>query len=389
MLRIAYICTDPGVPVFGSKGCSVHVQEGLRALTGQGAEITLFAQRLGDPPPADLASIPVHKLPRLSKASTWHREVDALIANNTLQAYLEREGPFNMVYERYALWNYAGMRFAREAGIPGVLEVNAPLIEEQRTHRTLIHEQEAKNIATQTFADASVLVAVSDNVAQYIRTFEGTADRIQVIPNGVDADRFSPNQPATCPGPRDSFTVGFVGSLKPWHGLNGLVEAFAILHSFAPEARLLIVGDGPERKSIEQELATRSLLDATHFTGAVPPEDVPGLVASMDVGVAPYPQLENCYFSPLKAFEYMAAGLPVVASRIGQLDKLIAHDQSGILYPPEDTVALAEALIRLADDIPLRSRLGMAARAAILNGHTWDAVGARILGHAGLSPVTA
>lgn len=389
MLRIAYICTDPGIPVFGSKGCSVHVQEGLRALRRQGAEVTLFAQRLGDTPPADLAPISVHKLPRLSKASTWHREVDALIANNVLQTCLDSEGPFDMIYERYALWSYAGMRFAHETGIPGVLEVNAPLIEEQRTHRTLIHEKEANNIARQVFSDASVLVAVSDNVARYIRTFEGTADRIQVIPNGVDADRFSPEQPATYPGPRGSFTVGFVGSLKPWHGLEGLVEAFSILKKYAPEARLLIVGDGPERNPTEQKLASLNLLDATHFTGAVHPEDVPGLVASMDVGVAPYPMLENCYFSPLKAFEYMAAGLPVVASRIGQLDNLIDHGHTGILYPPEDIGALAAALIRLSDDERLRSRLGTAARTAILNGYTWDAVGARILSHAGLSTVIA
>lgn len=389
MLRIAYICTDPGVPVFGSKGCSVHVQEGLRALMGHEAEVTLFAQRLGDTPPADLASVRVRKLPRLSKASAWHRELDALVANNTLQDLLEREGPFDMVYERYALWGAAGMRFARAAGIPGVLEVNAPLIEEQRTHRTLIHEREAQEIAKQTFANASVLVAVSENVAQYIRSFEGTADRIQVIPNGVDTDRFTPDRPATCPGPQDSFTIGFVGSLKPWHGLNGLVDAFSTVHTYAPEARLLIVGDGPERVPLEAELTAKNLLDATHFTGAVTPEEVPGLVASMDVGVAPYPRLENCYFSPLKVFEYMATGLPVVASRTGQLEKLIDDGRTGLLYPPDDTAALAEALIQLADDAPLRSRLGTTARAAILNGHTWDAVGARILRHAGLTPAIA
>jgi glycosyltransferase involved in cell wall biosynthesis len=125
------------------------------------------------------------------------------------------------------------------------------------------------------------------------------------------------------------------------------------------------------------------LLEATRFTGAVAPEAVPGLLASMDVAVAPYPRLAHFYFSPLKVYEYMAAGLPVVASRIGQLAQVLRHEVDGLFCPPGDAHALAAALERLRAEPALRRRLGLAARAKVLREHTWEAVARRILGLAG------
>jgi glycosyltransferase involved in cell wall biosynthesis len=130
--------------------------------------------------------------------------------------------------------------------------------------------------------------------------------------------------------------------------------------------------------------SAHGLQDAACFTGAVPPGEVPGLLASMDAAVAPYPDLTPFYFSPLKVFEYMAASLPVVASRVGQLSSLIEDESNGLLCPPEDPAALAASLDRLCQDPPLRARLGQTARAAVLAHHTWDAVAQRSLSLAGL-----
>ncbi len=113
---------------------------------------------------------------------------------------------------------------------------------------------------------------------------------------------------------------------------------------------------------------------------------MPGLLASMNAAVAPYPQLTQFYFSPLKVYEYMAAGLPVVASRIGQLAELIQDGVNGLLCPPGDSVALAGALYRLYSKPELSARLGQAARATVLREHTWEAVVQRILHLAGLKP---
>ncbi|MFQ5570223.1 MAG: glycosyltransferase family 4 protein [Rhodothermales bacterium] len=385
-MRIAYLCADPGVPVFGTKGCSVHVQEGIRALLGQEAQVTLFASRLGGTPPADLEAVPVHRLPRLPKGDAAARERAALAANDDLASLLEREGPFDLVYERYALWSYAGMAHARKHRIPGVLEVNAPLIDEQARHRRLVDRESAEWVASRVFSTASVLLAVSREVAAYVATYPDTRGRIHVVPNGVNPERFRPGVVPTAPAPPGTFTVGFVGSLKPWHGLAHLAEAFTVLHRYAPATRLLIVGDGPERDRLEAALSQHGVADAALFTGAVLPEKVPGLIASMDVAVAPYPKQAPCYFSPLKIFEYMASEVPVIASRVGQISEVIEDRVSGLLCPPGDEGALVTALIKLWREPALRARLAEAARARIVRDHTWEATARRVLHLAGFEP---
>ena len=130
-MRIAYICADPGIPVFGQKGCSIHVQEVMRAFRQQGATVELFALRWGDGIPADLADVTRHHLPPVPKGDAGVREQVALAINPELQTQLARKGPFDLIYERYSLWSYSALEFAQIQGIPGILEVNAPLIEEQ------------------------------------------------------------------------------------------------------------------------------------------------------------------------------------------------------------------------------------------------------------------
>src|SRR5207253_5462525 len=144
--------------------------------------------------------------------------------------------------------------------------------------------------------------------------------------------------------------------------------------------------DGPEREKLAADIAARGLQKAAHFTGSVAPEEVPALLASMDAAVAPYPKLEKFYFSPLKVYEYMAAGLPVVASRVGQLEKLIESEMTGLLVPAGDVNALVAALERIREEPELGLRLGQAARAEVLRQHTWKGAVQRIFQLAGVAP---
>jgi len=375
MMRIAYVCADPGVPVFGSKGCSIHVQEVVRALARRGCDVEIHAARLeGDPPPC-LARLRTFRLPLHVGEDPCRRELAAIDANAALARSLTSRPAYDAVYERHSLWSSAGMEFARAKGARGILEVNAPLVEEQATHRELIHRELAEAAVERACGAASLLIAVSNGVADRLRRMGGARERVHVVPNGVDPARFTP-RPARR---RETYTIGFVGSLRPWHGLPILVEAFARLQRRRPESRLLVVGDGPERGSLTEALAERGLSSSVCFSGAVAPAEIPGWLARMDVGVAPYEKAEGFYFSPLKIFEYMAAGLPVVASRIGQIPEIVDDERSGLLCAPGDPEELAAALDRLGADSDLRDRLARSAREAVLQKHTWEAVVETIL----------
>jgi glycosyltransferase involved in cell wall biosynthesis len=386
-MRIAYVCADDGVPVFGQRGSSVHVQELVRAFIRRGIDVELFAARAGGSPPADLRAVSVHEI-AVSAREPAHREQLRVAANSRFRTALESAGPFDLVYERYSLWSTAGMEYARAKGLAGLLEVNAPLIDEQTRYRGLIDRAGAEKATREAFSAATTLIVVSKAIAQYVEKYGARRDAVHVVPNGVDPARFPSNLTPSVPAGNGSFSVGFVGTLKPWHGVAALVEAFACVHRNNRDTRLLVVGDGPERSSLIADLSARGLLGAAHLTGAVTASRVPGLLASMDVGVAPYLGCADFYFSPLKVYEYMAAGLPTVASEIGQIADVIAHDVDGLLCRPGDPATLAEALLRLQADPPLRSRLGAAARRKMIEHHSWDAVAARVLDLAHLSPVS-
>jgi glycosyltransferase involved in cell wall biosynthesis len=384
-MRIAYVCADAGVPVFGRKGCSIHVQELIRAFQEQGADVKLFAMNPHGIPSDDLREVSVHRFAEFPNGTPAKRELAAVRANRRLRRSLENEGAFDLVYERYSLWSYAGMEYARGAAIPGLLEVNAPLIEEQDRHRVLIHRGLAEQVTQRAFAAAAAVLAVSREVAAYVRQHQSTWGRVHIVPNGVNPDRFPDDIRPSCPGPPGYFTVGFVGTLKPWHGLSTLVEAFAMLRGRCPETRLLIVGDGTGRDNLLQDLSQRGLLGSSHLTGAVSPDEIPGLLASMDVAVCPYPK-RDFYFSPLKVYEYMAAGLPVIVSSVGQLQELIKNEVTGLVIPPDDIEALVQALTRLLSEHDFRVRLGRAARRIAIRDHAWRSIAQEILALAGLEP---
>lgn len=382
-MRIAYVCTDPGIPVWGSKGASIHVQEMLRAFLARGAHVTLLSPRLEGVPPADLARVATLALPPAAEAGAEARARHHLALNAEVGAALARLAPPDLVYERHALFAHGAMEAARRLGIPSVLEVNAPLIEEQSRHRELALPQQAEASARRAFASAATVIAVSRAVARH--AMDLGAARVEVIANAVDPARFSVR--AAADGP---FTIGFLGTLKPWHDVATLIDALAALRADSlPDARLLIVGDGPERPALESRLAALGLGDAAAFTGALPPAEVPAALARMHAAVAPYAGAGPFYFSPLKLYEYMAAGLPVVASRVGDLAEVVSEGRTGLLVPPDDPAALAAALARLGHDPALRQRLGHAARTEVLAHHTWQGVAGRVLALAGIAEKAA
>ncbi len=369
-MRVAYIVADPGVPVFGTKGASVHVQEIVRSFRARGAEVTVYATRRGADVPADLADLRVVEH-RVRGTDTADRERSIRAAAAALAAAAVDDG-CDLVYERFSLFSDAAAQVAAARGVPAVLEVNAPLIDEQRLHRELIDERRAVSTAHRALSTADVVACVSQPVAAWAR--EHGARAPLVARNGVNTDRI---RPALARRRADATpVVGFVGTLKPWHGVDVLVDAMADLARRGRRARLLVVGDGPERATL-QEQAHGLGIDA-EFTGAVAPAHIPTVLTLLDVGVAPYRAADD-YFSPLKVCEYLAAGVPVVASDVGQVPELVRHGRTGLLVQPGDALALADALQFLIDDAALCGRMADDARRHALAELRWAGVLDRIL----------
>lgn len=382
-MHIAYVCADSGIPVFGAKGGSIHVQEILTALLRKGHRITLFCAKRGGPAPKHLAAVECIDIPLVGD------QHDPLFESsvNNLQAELKRAltdlDAVDLVYERYSLWSYAGMETASRLGIPSCLEVNSYLIEEQSRYRELVHANLAQQCFTRVITSANTIYTVSEGVRARLRAAGITNKPLHVIHNGVDTERFR-RRDSSIDGitmvSSSQITIGFCGSLKPWHGVVDLIEAFEMHRHSHSASQLKIVGDGPERARIEERINILNLGDAVQMIGAVPADQVPEALESVDVAVAPYPRLESMYFSPLKVFEYLALEICTIASRIGDIPDLIEHNVSGILYDPGNVWELAQILDDLAQDRERMKAIAAAGRKVAVSKHTWDQVADRFMG---------
>ncbi|MFE7631886.1 glycosyltransferase, partial [Kocuria sp. NPDC057446] len=222
-MRLAYVCADPGVPVFGTKGASVHVQEILRAWRARGAEVRLYATRVGDDVPADLADVPVVHVPvPAAPAATDPGRTARVAARERAQAEAARRiaervvaDGADAVHERYSLFSTTLTEITGALGVPGVLEVNAPLLDEQRAHRDLVDEAAARAALTAQVAAAERTACVSAPVAHWVeRTVAatgGTSARVVVAPNGVNVERILPSRDSAARGPDPRAPGGGVG----------------------------------------------------------------------------------------------------------------------------------------------------------------------------------
>ena len=374
-MRLLYVSADPGVPVFGHKGASVHVRELVTALSAEGARVAIASPRIcpeGDrlEVSVDLVELP----PVIASDHVGEASLHAAIERQAeeLLRFAEQYKP-EAVYERYSLHSRAGASVATILGVPHFLEVNAPLRDEELRFRSLSHPELAVETEAYAYGSADRIFAVSVALADSLVRDGVDARKVEVMWNGVTPERFSVHRGG---GARD-FVVGFAGSLKPWHGIEVMVDAVRRAAADIASLRLEIVGDGPCARALE-----RLRLSRTRYImhGARPHGETLGILSSWDVGLAPYvAAAPTFYFCPLKVLEYMAAGVCTVASDLGDIPSLLGDGECGFLVPPGDAPALASTLVELAGDRARAAAVGVRARSRARTSFSWRRNAIRIL----------
>lgn len=288
----------------------------------------------------------------------------------------------DIVYERNGLYRSGIAMACKRLNLPYVLFIEADEVMEYDFRGEpitgLLRWRAKKMIATNLNA-ADCIVCVSEPLKTHLATeWHIPPEKIVVFPNGVETERFKP-QPEARASVRASLGIGekpmllFVGNFYEWHDVTILLDSFAQLLPSHPDAQMVLVGDGKRREAMEAYAAELGVTGSVHFTGLVPYADVPGFMSAADIAVAPVPNsIQNMWLSPLKVFEYMAAGTAIAASSIGHLTEVINDGENGLLVPPGDAAALTAALERLLADANLRSRLGRQAREDAVRNHSWE-----------------
>jgi glycosyltransferase involved in cell wall biosynthesis len=284
----------------------------------------------------------------------------------------------DVLYERYNLFYLSGAWLARRRKLPFLVEVNAPLAEERARFGNLKLKRLGHWSENFVWRRADRVVPVTQVLAGHVRTGGADPSRIVVIPNGIDLAEF-PEALAARQAPEGAgqLTLGFVGFVRDWHGLDGVVCAIAAWQG-APRLALTVVGEGPARPGLEKLAAELGIAERVRFTGLATREEIPRLTAEFDIALQP---ASVPYASPLKVFEYMAAGRAIIAPDQPNLREVLEHERTALLFAPGDRDAMWQAVLRLATDAALRTRIGTAARAEILaQDRTWAGNARRVVG---------
>lgn len=283
------------------------------------------------------------------------------------------------LYERYNLYTIGGIFVKHLCKLPMLLEVNAPIYRERKKHDGIALNWLAKWTENFVWRKADVVLPVT-NVLADIMVADGTPrEKITVIHNGINPQRFSSQYSRQQAKEKLNISgktvLGFVGFIRDWHGLEKIVDL--VCDQDSDNVHLLVVGDGPARKTIEQKADTEGAADKITFTGVVTRDDLADYIAAFDVALQPD---VVAYASPLKMFEYMYMECAIVAPETDNIKEILQHNHNALLFEPKNYQALRDAVSRLITDDALRESLSTSAKRTIQDkGFLWSSNATRVV----------
>jgi glycosyltransferase involved in cell wall biosynthesis len=275
---------------------------------------------------------------------------------------------------------FSAVKIAQKFNLPLIIEADCPPLYEAVTFQKQYWriQKISRRIEYKTLHAANAIVAQSNQLRHYlISRYQLNPFNIFMVSNGADPHKFQPCARNTELMQKlnlnDAPVVGFVGSMSIWHGIQNMAELIQQILDVYPQCQFLLVGAGGGLDSaMKKFIAACNLQKQVILTGYVPYEQIPAYLNLMDVVVAPYLGLPFFYYSPVKLFEYMAAGKAIVTTNIGQISEIMKHNQHGLLCRPDNFQDILQNILKLLDDPELREKLGRQARQNIMEHHSWQ-----------------
>lgn len=289
---------------------------------------------------------------------------------------------YDIAFERNSLYNNGVAMACKKLGLPYVMFFDADQLAELEFMGVPLLgllRWRARNLLRYNLKAARRIICVSEIAKNHLMmNWNVPPDKLVILSNAVNVQRFKPDpelgaQTRASLQLKENPLVVFVGSFYKWHDIVTLLNAFAVVLKKHSDARLILVGDGTERKKMVDLSMEMEIDHAVQFTGFVTHKEISRYVNAADVAVVPVPKMkQEMWLSPMKLFEYMASGKAIAATSVGQIKDVIRNGDNGLLVPAGDEAALADAIISLIEDVPLRTRLGEQARIDAVMSHSWE-----------------
>ena len=282
-----------------------------------------------------------------------------------------KEKNINLIYERYSLFMFASVWWAKRNNLPIVLEINDSC-QVQRV-RSLTFKKLAAKIEGWIFSNATGLVFISTRFQDVAEQAYGDIANSVVSPNGADLDKFIIDPTAgsslrTELGIDNKIVLGYVGAFVHWHGIDWFVDLICDRLKETPELVLLLVGDGVAFEGIKNRVIEAGVESQVILPGKVPHHQVSTFLSAMDLGILPD---SNDYGSPMKLFEFMAMGKGMIAPDFSPIAEVVRDNETSWLFPAGNRQACVNKVFDIVKDQAAHIQVGSNARAYIENERQW------------------
>jgi glycosyltransferase involved in cell wall biosynthesis len=289
---------------------------------------------------------------------------------------IEKEKP-DFLHKHHHDFHYGGAWLKKHLGLPFILHVDGIEYWVKKNWGKLYFSHLLRWAEDTELEASNAIIVISDSLKKQLIQYGVDGDKIHVVPNGVHPDQFYPeigdNGLRKSLGLEDKFVITYTGTFGRWHGVEVLAEAVQHIVKLIPNAVVLFVGDGDLRPRIEEITKRDGVSDRIMITGFVPFTTIPNYLAFADVTVSPCINNDDNEFfnSPVKLFEYMAMGKPIVASSVGQQGVVIEHGVNGLLHQEKNPEELAQRIYEVYKDKNFATKLGLEARRRAIEKHDW------------------